>query len=695
MTARTPPPRAGRARRTADRERFVYLPALDGLRALSVVAVVLYHGSVSPFSAGFIGVDVFFVISGYLITSLLLAEWRANGTVSLPAFYLRRARRLLPALFTVLAGVSAYALLFLDHDQASALPGDVLASLTYVQNWHLIFDGDYFAGESLLKHLWSLAIEEQFYLLWPAIFAITLRRAGGRSRPLVRGVLVATVASAGLMAWQFNDFDANALNDTYLATHTRAFTILFGVLLAFAWAPSRVRGRAGRGAGLLLDVVGLAALGALTSIATGRSFEDPYFYPVGFVLVAALGAAVVAVAVHPRSRVVRSALSVPALVEVGKRSYAIYLWNWPVVALTTPREDIALRGAPLTLLRLAVTVALAEASYRWVEHPIRAGAISEFAARVRRGDSRTRRRLVGNAAIGTVSMAVAVFVIASGLVRLQPDNVEAAPEPSIPVRTIATTVTTPSPGSGPTTTAPPAQFGRPIRTVVLGDSVAFTLTQDLPADLGATLAISDGSIEGCGVSHGRMRSSEGLRRDLTRECEGWQQRWQRSARGADAQLALVVIGAWDVFDVEVHGERLEFGSRAWDNEFAKQLRSGIGALEATGAQVVLVEIPCWRPIEGGGTAALPERGDDDRTRHLNTLLRRAAERDPERVFTVEPPPEYCTDDRIAEDLGERWDGVHYDDLGTARFYATVVPQLVEIPPAPALTPKVAPDAVTE
>jgi peptidoglycan/LPS O-acetylase OafA/YrhL len=666
-----------------------YLPALDGLRALSVLAVVLYHGSVSPFSAGFVGVDVFFVISGYLITSLLLAEWRATGRVSLSAFYLRRARRLLPALFTVLAAVSAYALVFLDHDQASALPGDVLASLLYIQNWHLVAGGDYFAGESLLKHLWSLAIEEQFYLVWPAVFAVALRRSRGRTASLVRGVVAASALSIAWMALQFDDFDPNALNDAYVGTHTRAFTILAGVLLAFAWSPGRGRNRGGHGAGLVVDAVGLAAIGALTWIATRLTFEDPFFYPRGFVVVAVLAALAVAAAVHPRSRIVRGALSAPTLVAIGKRSYAIYLWNWPIVALTTPREDIPLRGIPLTVLRLVLTFALAAASYRCIEHPIRAGALAAYIHRMRSGGARARRRLVANVLFGTAAIATTAFVLGSGLARLQPDDVEAAPD-AAPTTTVAPASTS----TGAPAPAEPRQFATPVRAVVVGDSVAATLTEDLPVELADSLVIHDGSSEGCGVMRGRIRSSAGLRRDLGRDCAGWQQQWKTAARKADAQVALVVIGAWDVFDVEVDGQRLEFATRAWDNEFAQQLRSGIAALEKAGAQVALAELPCWRPVDGGGLAALPERGDDERTRHVNSLLRRAAQRDPLRVFAVEPPAEYCTDERVGEDLGERWDGVHYDDLGARRFYDAVTPQLLQIPPPPPATAPNAPTSTT-
>ena len=665
----------GSSRVSSGPPRFGYEPALDGLRALSVAAVLLYHGGVSPFSSGFFGVDVFFVISGYLITSLLLDEWRTTGTISLTAFYRRRARRLLPALYVVLLVVSAYALVRLGDDQAASLPGDVLWSLLYVQNWHLVLGGGYFEGESLLRHLWSLAIEEQFYIVWPIAFAALMRRSAANAAALVPKVAGAAAVSVALMWWQFDDFNANAVNDTYLGTHTRAFTLLFGVLLALVWSPGRLRGRAGPGAGAVLDGAGLLAIALLTFAATEYDFQDPFLYPRGFVFVGVLAVVVTAVAVHPRSRVVRAGLSAPVLVEIGRRSYALYLWNWPVVQLTTPGEDISLHGIPLMVLRLALTAGLAELSYRHVETPVRRGALRDLLVRARSGSSGDRRRSIANLLVGAVSLGTAVAIVTLGLVRLDPATVGAGARPG-------PTTTTADPAA-PTTTTLPGRFSLPIRTVIVGDSVANTLFINAPDDIGSDLALTNGSVEGCSISRGRIQSTQGLRRDLGRECEGWQEEWKASVTAADAQVALVTIGAWDVFDVEIDGEVLEFGSRRWDNEFATQLRTGIAALESAGAQVALVEIPCWRPVDGGGLKALPERGDDTRTRHVNDLLRAAAERDPERVFTVTPPVEYCTDDQIARDLGERWDGVHYYLPGAARFFAAVTPQVVAIPPPPA------------
>src|SRR5215204_5684674 len=218
------------------------MPGLDGLRALAVVAVLLYHADVAWAPGGFLGVDVFFVISGYLITSLLLAEWAARGRVDLKAFWLGRARRLLPALFVVVGATLAFAVVFLPGEVAG-LRGDALASFGYVTNWYLIFEHEsYFEAvgrPSLLRHLWSLAVEEQFYLLWPPVVAVGMSVGARRWR--TRRVLVVALGGAAisvaLMAILFvPGVDPSRL---YYGTDTRATGLLVGAALAFAWAPWR------------------------------------------------------------------------------------------------------------------------------------------------------------------------------------------------------------------------------------------------------------------------------------------------------------------------------------------------------------------------------------------------------------------------------------------------------------------------
>src|ERR687893_4241 len=236
--------------RTGGGVRLPYMPGLDGLRALAVIAVLLYHAGLSWIPGGFLGVEVFFVISGYLITAMLLAEWRVRGRVDLKAFWLRRARRLLPALYLLLLVTLAYPVVFLPGEVAG-LRNDALAAFGYVTNWYLVFGQEsYFEAvgrPSLLKHLWSLAVEEQFYLLWPPVLAVGLSVGAKRwrQRRVLIVALAGAVTSALLMVILYRpEADPSRI---YFGTDTRATGLLLGAALAFWWTPWPVRASGERG----------------------------------------------------------------------------------------------------------------------------------------------------------------------------------------------------------------------------------------------------------------------------------------------------------------------------------------------------------------------------------------------------------------------------------------------------------------
>jgi peptidoglycan/LPS O-acetylase OafA/YrhL len=284
------PTRAGRA---SGSPGLGYRPALDGLRALAVIAVFAYHAELGWARAGFLGVDVFFVLSGYLITALLLAERRREGRIDLRRFWARRARRLLPAVVVLLAAV-AVAVPLLAPDQAARIRADLVAALAYVSNWWLIVgEQSYFeaAGRPpLLQHLWSLAVEEQFYLLWPPVLALAVRRRS--SRRLVKPLLAAAVASAVVMALLFQPYSDPSR--VYYGTDTRAVALLLGAALAAATTRWQLVDRVSRPGRLMLEAAGLAGVAGLAwAIANVNEF-DPRLYRGGFLAVALLAAGVVA-----------------------------------------------------------------------------------------------------------------------------------------------------------------------------------------------------------------------------------------------------------------------------------------------------------------------------------------------------------------------------------------------------------------
>ena len=404
---------------TADSARasMRYIPGLDGLRAVSVLAVLVYHyfelgqagglgGAMTNWMpGGFMGVEVFFVISGYLITALLLAERRRTGRVSIASFWLRRARRLLPALLLMLAVVVCYALLFLP-DAIDDLKRDIVGALTYTSNWWQI-DLPYAAQEGrppLLRHLWSLAIEEQFYLLWPLLLVGGLKRFGRRR---MLGAIVATgFASAVLMAVARGDgLGATDPSAAYFSTLTRLSGLLLGSALAFVWVPYRIRGTPGRGARAVLDVAGVAGLVALWHAFRSWHFEDPSTFRAGFLIVDAATILVIAATVHHSCDLGR-VLGLRPLVWVGQRSYGVYLWHYPIFAITRPNLDNTWWPPVVVLARFGLTFAIAALSYKYVEVPIRQGAIGRYLARLRSAHGGRRRRLAlgGIGAVLTVSL---------------------------------------------------------------------------------------------------------------------------------------------------------------------------------------------------------------------------------------------------------------------------------------------------
>jgi peptidoglycan/LPS O-acetylase OafA/YrhL len=429
--------------------RLPYLPGLDGLRAIAVLAVLLYHAEIPWMPGGFLGVEVFFVISGYLITSLLLAEWDEHARLNLKAFWLRRARRLLPALFLMLAATLAFAVAFLPEETAG-LRGDAVAAIGYVTNWYLIFSHtSYFemAGRpSLLRHLWSLAVEEQFYVLWPLLFTVgmrTLRR---------RGTLVAALAGAlasGLLMAALYQPEADP-SRIYYGTDTRASGLLIGGALALAWAPWRRPPQPGRARAVLLDLLGLSGLAALLGLFLHLDEFQPFLYQGGFAVVALATAATIAAAVDPAAHLAAGWLGRRLLRWIGLRSYGIYLWHWPIFMITRPQLDVALEGWPLLALRLVATLLCAEFSYRYVEMPIRNGALGRLWETWRTTQGVPFWRVCARWA-GALGTLLAFGILGESVVAAQPP-----PPPSyLAVEAIHTvnTVTTPAPAALPASRA--------------------------------------------------------------------------------------------------------------------------------------------------------------------------------------------------------------------------------------------------
>jgi peptidoglycan/LPS O-acetylase OafA/YrhL len=384
-----------------------YIPGLDGLRALAVLAVIVYHANREWLGGGFLGVEVFFVISGYLITLLLIAERERVGTVSLGNFWLRRARRLLPALFTLLIGTITYCALF-DSDRLGKLRGDVVAGVLYASNWFQVWTGSSYTTASEfapLRHLWSLAVEEQFYIIWPVVMYVLLRRLGSKTLPVIGlffTALAAAVAVYTAMVFRAGPIDTQAKTPDqymeifgqtvlrtdflYLGTLTRATGLLLGAALATLWRPWAIRrGRAGSNANGL-DVMGVLALASLAwmcwkfreVVLVENVGTEAYalLYRGGLVLVGIATVVAIATVTHPRSRLGKYVVGTPILVWIGKRSYGLYLYHWVIFQAYRKSAGVALNAQEFIAL-MAITLVITEASYQFIETPIRTGRARE------------------------------------------------------------------------------------------------------------------------------------------------------------------------------------------------------------------------------------------------------------------------------------------------------------------------------
>lgn len=354
--------------------RIAHVAGLDGLRALAVICVLLYHGGVLP--GGFLGVEVFFVISGYLITLILVDEWQGRGRIDIYSFWLRRARRLWPASFAVILATLAMTTLFLPNELLS-LRSAAFAGLFSVSNWYsIVANQSYFEAVGrppLLRHLWSLSIEAQFYLFWPVLLLLGLRLWRGHFMSIGMAALVGGVFSAMAMAWLYQpDADPSRL---YYGTDTRLSGLLIGAALALTLSRRRSRMLS-----LAVDAIGLTALIGLGAVCAGLGEFDPLLYRGGFLIVDLLSAVAIAAAIDSGARIGRIVLDAQPLRWIGVRSYGIYLWHWPVFMLTRPQLDVRLDGWPLFVLRVILVVTLADLSFRFIELPFRRGRVPSVRA---------------------------------------------------------------------------------------------------------------------------------------------------------------------------------------------------------------------------------------------------------------------------------------------------------------------------
>ncbi|WP_455937613.1 acyltransferase family protein [Gemella morbillorum] len=395
-----------------------YLPSIDSLRALAVLAVIIYHIDVNYLPGGFLGVDLFFVLSGYLISSLIIKEYKKTGTLNLYNFYMRRARRLLPAVYFMITVCLVFMVLFngvlLRKSHLDAVFGYI-----YSSNWWYIFHKldyfDSFGAQSPFKHLWSLAIEEQFYMFFPLIFLIFNRqkKEEGQSSSLnknflyiVLGLILISLVTHILL------FDINNINRIYFGTDTRAFSLLVGVVGALVYPMDKLSSPTNAKESVLYSVVSLTSISALIAIMFYTSEYNTWLYRGGFLLVAVLGLIII-ISSGKQHTFISKALSFRPIVFIGKISYSLYLWHFPIIVLTTPVSEIGNPNLFYVTLRIILTVIAAALSYLFVETPIRklgfVNYINLLYKRIRKLRLNVKRGMVSSLAVISILFMMGLF----------------------------------------------------------------------------------------------------------------------------------------------------------------------------------------------------------------------------------------------------------------------------------------------
>jgi peptidoglycan/LPS O-acetylase OafA/YrhL len=665
--------------------------ALDGLRGLAVAGVLAYHAGWSGARGGFLGVSLFFTLSGYLICSLLIRERESTGSIDLRRFWARRARRLLPAAVAALGLAVAFGALAGGSAQLEDLRTDVVAALGYVANWRFVLEGSSYAelgqGPSPVQHFWSLAIEEQFYVVFP--FVVLL--AGRRLRWVLLGGMGASLAATILVAGD--------VTRAYYGTDVRGAEILVGALLA-VWAHGRPL------VGRTAIVLGPVSIGLVLASWALVAHDDPRLYSGGLVVHAVLVAIVLRSATAPGP--LSTILDVAPLRWLGRISYGAYLYHWPIFLWLTP-ERTGIDGLPLATLRLASSLLLAELSHRAFEEPIRAGQLLSAGA--------ARRALVGAGA----AVVVAAFVLAvpdpgRPTVTLPTAVAPLVGPPAAPERAIAmapsvTAVAAPprasaAPSSSAASVPPSApqtvtdalpaasgahraapelrsvSSGERLRVYVAGDSNAFGLGTAL-ARWGAERDVDvwASGWQACHLVRGGTYRFAGQVKDTTEVCDSWPER--RTGELADLQphVTLVVSGSFDVLDRRLAGS--DHWQHIGDPSFDEVLREEMVrltdlAIEA-GSHVVWATHPAIRTgtVDGRPPAAAHPENDPARIERLNELIRDVvASREGASVIDLRARMQRWPGGEL--DPQRRPDGIHPADQAQAELVDWIGHRLLEV-----------------
>ncbi len=622
-----------------------YNPPLDGVRALAIVLVLCYHGGATFVPGGYVGVDTFFVLSGFLITSILVHEHDTSGRIALLSFWARRARRLLPALVVMVGAVLLWVHFFARGDYPN-LGSDARSVLFYFANWHFSTGASYVdlgSSPSPFLHTWSLAIEEQFYLVWPLLLLGAFKLRLSRAKILAL-TLLAAAGSAALMVYLYDPSqDPTAI---YYNTATRAQALLIGAALAFGlswWAPA-VRRVGARFWGVFAAVgcAGLVVLSASMTIGGTSTYEG------GLTLAALFAAALVGGVTLGGSSLVARCFSLTPIRYIGRISYGLYLWHWPIfVGLDGARTG--LDGPALFFVRIVATFTVAVASFHLIEMPIRRGALR-----------RSREMRIEAGVIAAVVLVAAFF---------QPTA--AAP---VPYQDLTAALGY-FPGAVPRQRAAPP--GPPVRVLFVGDSIALMLGNGLRLvshQYGITL--DNMGLSACSLEDSPYRVQDSVVTP-TPQCKDRVAAWTSELKRVRPQV-VVLLTRLDIVDRYEVGTWVHIGQPGYDSILRTNIDHAVAALSSTGARVVLATTPYYSSGETLNGSPWPEDAPW-RVRQFNVMLRQVAAEHPKVVSVldlnkiVDPEGHYQA---VINGVQVRSsDGVHFTWAGDFSLAPQILPQL--------------------
>jgi peptidoglycan/LPS O-acetylase OafA/YrhL len=635
------------------------------VRAVAVALVLADHGGIPGVGGGFLGVDVFFVLSGFLITSLLLDELGRSGRIDLGDFWIRRARRLLPALVLMVLAV-AIGRQFFSREAVAGLRDDAVAAFFWAANWMFVADKtDYFsqgAPPSPLQHAWSLGVEEQYYIVWPlllVVVAVTLAALARRRHrwATVGGVrltvfLLAVLGALGSAAAAILLASDGSRNRVYFGTDTRAQALLVGAvasaLLVGDWSAlnrgwSLIRSRWVKWVARVLPVIGLASLGLATHCATGSARE---FHEGLFTGVAIAAVLVIAPVALDQRGPVAAVLAWRPLVWLGTISYGVYLWHWPIF-LVVNGERTGWSGLSLFGVRCAATLAVSIVSWWAIEQPVRKWRPTQVPLLPLAG--------------ATAATAAAVTML---VVPVTPRHGGGPLESSLPPGVSQVAVVSPSPLKEPRPAHTVAQRDphRPFTVSVFGDSIGWTLMHYLPPTPGFQFV--DHTVIGCSLVRGGPYSYLGQTLDQKSECESWPSRWRSELAIDRPDAILLVVGRWETVDRVNEGRWTHIGDPAFDSYISGELGRAVDILSASGARVTVANLPYSRRGERPDGSLFPE-DQPDRVDEWNRLLSKTIGHRPD-VRILDLKKKLCPDGVYTADVDGiqvRSDGVHLTQEG--------------------------------